>query len=167
LPEIPFKLCLSLPVERWAIIGVFSSLSNLRSKDHTRWLTALATVGLGEEFQDFEHPWLWSTFETGLNFSPSLPDTVYFMPEPFNDFLPLRLITEGIYADFPRMNRDEFPMQLEGNARRVIDVLKTPKHGIQIWNHFTYVLIEMGYQVYRLGLGSALGADKFLGVTIE
>jgi hypothetical protein len=64
------------------------------------------------------------------------------------------------------MNRDEFPLQLEGNTGRVIDVLKTPKRGIQIRNHFTYVLIEMGYQVYRLGLGSALGADKFLRVTI-
>jgi hypothetical protein len=58
-------------------------------------------------------------------------------------------------------------MQLEGNARRVFDVLKAPEHGIQIGNHLTYVLIEMGYQVYRLGLGSALRADEFPGVTIE
>src|SRR5208283_5037405 len=135
LPEIPCKLCLSLPIERWAIIGVFASLSNLRGKDHTRWLTALATVRLGEEFQDFEYLWLWSTFETGLNFSPSLPDIVDFLPEPFDDFLPFRTVTEGIYADFSRMNRDEFAMQPEGNAGRVIDVLKTPKHCIQIRNH--------------------------------
>jgi hypothetical protein len=167
LPEIPCKLCLSLPIERWAIIGVFASLCNLRGKNHTRWLTALTTVSLGEELQDFEHLWLGNAFETRLNFSPSLPDIVDFLPEPFDDFLPFCLVIEGIYADFPRVNRDEFPMQLEGNARRGIDVLKTPERGVQIWNHFTYVLIEMGYQVDRLGLGSALGADKFLGVTIE
>src|SRR5208337_478220 len=132
--------------ERWAIIGVFASFSHLRGKDHTRWLTALATVRLGEEFQDFEYLWLWSTFETGLNFSPSLPDIVDFLSQPFDDFLSLRLVTEGIYTDFLRMNRDEFPLQPEGNAGRVIDVLKTPEHRIQIRNHLAYVLIETGYQ---------------------
>ena len=46
-----------------------SSPPNMGSKDHTCWLAALTTVSFGEQSQDFEHFWFWSTFETGLNCS--------------------------------------------------------------------------------------------------
>jgi hypothetical protein len=110
LPEIPCKSCLSLPIERWTIIEVFASLCNMGSKDHTCWLTALTTVSFGEQSQDFDHLWFWSTFETGLNCSSVLPGIVDFLSQPFNDFLSLRLVTGGLYADFPRMNHDQLPM---------------------------------------------------------
>ena len=65
------------------------------------------------------------------------------------------------------MNHDQLAMVLEGNGTRVFGVLKASEHGIQIGNHLTDILIEIGYQVYRLGFGSARETDEFLGVTIE
>jgi len=58
------------------------------------------------------------------------------------------------------MSGDELSMQLEGNGRRVFDILKTPKGGIQIRNHFTCVLIEMGCQVHRLSLVSRFTLEE-------
>ena len=73
----------------------FASLCNIGSKDHTCWMTALTTVSFGEQSQDFEHLWFWSTFETGLDFSSALPGIVDFFSQPFNDFLSLRFISWG------------------------------------------------------------------------
>jgi hypothetical protein len=58
-------------------------------------------------------------------------------------------------------------MQSEGNRRRVLDVLKAPKCGIEIRDYVTDILVKMGYEVHGLGFGSALGADEFLCVAVE
>lgn len=47
LSEIRFKFCSALPIDQWAIIGTFACLCDMGSKDHTCWVTALATVGFG------------------------------------------------------------------------------------------------------------------------
>jgi hypothetical protein len=64
------------------------------------------------------------------------------------------------------MNHDQLIMQPKGNGTRIFGVLKAPEHGIQIGNHLTDVLIEMGDEVQRLGFGPAREAGEFLGVTI-